>query len=47
VTPSSDPGILLVTLDDSIPREAARLELDLFLRVWQASRPHAPVQLLP
>lgn len=47
VTLSKEPGILLVTLNRSIPREAARLELDLFLRVWQASRPHAPVQLLP
>lgn len=40
------PGVLDVTLDDSLPAEAARLELDLFLTVWKATRPDAPVEVI-
>jgi hypothetical protein len=37
-----EPGTLTVALDASAPHEAARLELELYLRLWEATRPDSP-----
>jgi hypothetical protein len=36
-----EEGILAVSIPRSLHEEAARLELDLYLRVWEATHPDA------
>jgi hypothetical protein len=46
VSVEDDPGTLTVTLDETLPPQAARLELDLFLTIWKATRPDAPIEII-
>jgi hypothetical protein len=46
VCEEDNPGTLTVTLDETLPPEAARLELDVFLNIWRATRPDAPVEII-
>lgn len=46
VSEEDDPGTLTVTLDETMPPEAARLELDLFFNIWMATRPIAPIEII-
>jgi hypothetical protein len=41
-----DDGTLLVTVPDAFGEHQARLEVDLYLKAWQASRPDVETHLL-
>jgi hypothetical protein len=40
------PAVLTLTLDETLPAEAVRLEFDLFLTIWKATRTEAPVEII-
>jgi len=41
-----DDGTLVVTVPDAIGEDQARLEVDLYLKAWQASHPDVETHLL-
>jgi hypothetical protein len=41
-----DDGTVLVEVPDALGDEQARLEVDLYLKAWQASRPDVEANLL-
>jgi len=41
-----DDGTVLVEVPDALGEEQARLEVDLYLKAWQASRPDVEAHLL-
>ncbi len=41
-----DDGTLVVTVPDAIGENQARLEIDLYLKAWQASHPDVETHLL-
>lgn len=41
-----DDGTLIVTVPDAFGEDQARLEIDLYLKAWQASHPDVETHLL-
>jgi hypothetical protein len=41
-----DDGALVVTVPDAVGEDQARLEVDLYLKAWQASHPDVETHLL-
>lgn len=41
-----DDGSLIVEVPDALGEEQARLEVDLYLKAWQASRPDVEAHLI-
>ena len=41
---SDDDGTVVVEVPDALGEEQARLEVDLYLKAWQASHPQADVE---